>query len=81
MYGYAGMFWRKLKGYPLEEIMDINLSRVCEECGSKCRAYLKAHYLGIHFVEECDCGIKLSTDPHSIKWYRYSRKKQDKLNK
>lgn len=61
--------------------MEKNVSRLCDSCGNECQVYLKKHYLGIRFVEECDCGIRLCSDPLGIDWYRYAKEERMKKAK
>lgn len=49
----------------------------CKHCGEEKRVYRKLHYLGVKYVHECACGIKLCTDITGQQWYRYTEKERE----
>lgn len=58
--------------------MEKGLARVCDGCGEKCTVRLTAHYLGVKFIEECRCGVRLCRDPYEVNWFRYAQKTVNK---
>lgn len=61
--------------------MEKNVAHVCEMCGEKYKVYMKKYFLGVRFVEECQCCIRLCSDPFEIDWYRYAKEARKEKTK